>query len=57
MDLDQALGLEVDLLTYDSLNPKIREAILREQVDLSLTWRTIERDLPELERNIIRILE
>lgn len=31
IELEEALGLKVDVLTYDSLNPLIRDRILEEQ--------------------------
>lgn len=34
-ELKKALGRAVDLLTYDSLNPLIRERILREEVRIA----------------------
>ncbi|MEW6142598.1 MAG: nucleotidyltransferase family protein [Chloroflexota bacterium] len=31
LDLEDALGLRVDVVTYDSLHPAIKRAVLREQ--------------------------
>lgn len=32
LDLEQALGRKVDILTYNSIHPRLRERILAEQV-------------------------
>lgn len=32
--LEQALGMSVDIITYQSLSPLLRDAILREQISL-----------------------
>ena len=32
LDLEQALGRRVDILTYNSIHPRLRESILAEQV-------------------------
>lgn len=32
LELEEALGREVDVLTYDSLHPLIKEKVLKEQV-------------------------
>ena len=32
LDLEQALGRKVDILTYSSIHPRLRERILAEQV-------------------------
>ena len=34
MELEEALGKEVDVLTYRSLHPRVRERVLRDQVPL-----------------------
>ena len=34
VDLEEALSREVDVLTYDSLHPLLRDRILREQVSI-----------------------
>ncbi|MBI3442386.1 MAG: nucleotidyltransferase family protein [Candidatus Sungbacteria bacterium] len=34
MQLEQTLGLNVDLVTYQSLSPLLRDSILREQISL-----------------------
>ena len=32
IDLEEAMGMDVDVVTYDSINPLLRGHILREQV-------------------------
>ena len=32
LDLEQALGRNVDILTYNSIHPRLRESILAEQI-------------------------
>jgi predicted nucleotidyltransferase len=32
IDLEEAMGVDVDVITYDSINPLLRGYILREQV-------------------------
>lgn len=34
LDLQEALGREVDVLTYRALHPRIRERVLQEQVEI-----------------------
>ncbi len=34
LDLEQALGRKVDILTYSSIHPRLRERILAEQVTI-----------------------
>ena len=32
LDLEEAVGLSVDVVTYDALHPRIRETVLKDQV-------------------------
>ena len=32
-----------------------QNAVIRNSVDLEIVWRTVQRDLPELERNVLQL--
>ncbi len=50
LDLEDTLARQVDVVTYRSLHPRIKETVLKDEVVL------MQRDLPDLETKIARLL-
>ncbi len=54
MELEGKLNRKVDVITYNSVNPLLKDNIKRDEI--KLVWNTAKKDIPKLEKKIKKIL-